>query len=96
MVKHIVCFKLKDGSEQKCKEAKDVLMNMKENVPCLVDIAVYIDQLHSARSYDVMLEVLVNDWDCLDVYQCDEYHCNMVKNYMKINAASSITMDFEV
>ena len=31
MIKHIVCFKLKDNSLENCQKAKDVLMSMKGN-----------------------------------------------------------------
>ncbi len=96
MIKHVVCFKLKDGSQQKCMEAKDVLLKMKEKVPCLGDISVNIDKLRTNRSYDVMLEVMLNDWDCLEQYQCDDYHCKVVKDYMHKVTESSIAMDFEV
>ena len=35
MIKHIVCFKLKDNSPAACEQAKEVLMGMKDNVPLL-------------------------------------------------------------
>ena len=95
MVKHIVCFKLKDGSEENCKKAQEVLMSMKGNVPLLKDIDVHIDMLHSARSYDVMLEVVLDSWADLDAYQNDPYHCNVVKKHMHAVRESSIAMDYE-
>jgi len=69
MIKHVVCFKLKDSSEAACKEAQSVLLGMKGNVPLLRDIYVGIDFLHSERSYDVILEVLLDDRDALEAYQ---------------------------
>ena len=96
MIKHIVCFKLKDGSRENCEKAREVLMSMDGNVPLLRGIAVNIDQLHSARSYDVMLEVLLDDWKALDAYQNDPYHCGVVKKHMHAVRESSIAMDFEI
>lgn len=95
MIKHIVCFKLKDGSEENCKKARDVLMSMDGNVPLLRGISVHIDQLHSARSYDVMLEVTLDSWADLDAYQNDPYHCSVVKKHMHAVRESSIAMDYE-
>ena len=96
MVKHVVCFKLKDASENACKEAQSVLMGMKGNVPQLRDIYVGIDFLHSERSYDVILEVLVDNREALDAYQKDPYHCNVVKPYMHRVRSGSIAIDCDL
>ena len=37
MVKHVVCFKLKDNSLEECKKAQEILLSMKGNVPMLQD-----------------------------------------------------------
>ncbi len=96
MIKHIVCFKLKDGSRESCEKAREVLLGMKGNVPLLKGIDVHIDQLHSSRSYDVMLEVILDSWADLDAYQNDPYHCGVVKKYMHAVRESSIAMDFDL
>jgi len=96
MIKHIVCFKLKDGSKENCEKAREVLLSMKGNVPLLRGIDVHIDQLHSSRSYDVMLEVVLDSWDDLNAYQNDPYHCSVVKTHMHAVRESSIAMDFEI
>ena len=36
MIRHIVCFKLKDHSEEACETARDILLSMKDNVPLVV------------------------------------------------------------
>ena len=61
MIKHIVCFKLKDNSLAECEKARDVLMSMEGKVPELRGIKVGIDFLHSERSYDLILEVVFDD-----------------------------------
>ena len=38
MIKHIVCFKLGDNSEEKKQEAKSVLLGMQGNVPSALKI----------------------------------------------------------
>lgn len=96
MIKHIVCFKLRDSSESAKAEARDILLSMKGNVPLLRDIFVGIDFLGSARSYDVILEVTLEDAAALDAYQVDPYHVNVVKQYMHAHTASSVAVDCEL
>lgn len=95
MVKHIVCFKLKDNSEEKCIEAKNVLMSMVGKVPTAKEINVGIDFLHSERSYDIILEVVLEDKKALEEYQNDEYHCNEVKPYMHSVRSASVAVDYK-
>ncbi len=94
MVKHIVCFKLIDKKD--AKEAKKVLLSMQGNVPMIRAIEVGVDELGSARSYDVFLSVLLDDFAALDAYQKDEYHCSVVKAYMHAHTQNSVALDFEV
>ena len=35
MIKHIVCFKLKDNSLEECEKAANILKSMEGNVPLL-------------------------------------------------------------
>ena len=92
MIKHVVCFKLNEGESP--EKAKEVLMGMKDNVPILRGIEVGIDELHSARSYDVMLTVLLDDMNALSDYQKDEYHVNVVKKHMHAVTKVSVSMDY--
>ncbi len=94
MIKHIVCFKLKDNSPAQCEKAKEVLLSMKGSVPLLRDIAVGVDFLHSERSYDVILEVVLDDEAALEAYQHDPYHCSVVKTHMHAVRESSIAIDY--
>lgn len=95
MIKHIVCFKLKNPSREECEKAKDVLMSMKGNVPLIRDINVGIDFLHSERSYDLILEVLLDNAEALEEYQNDSHHCSVVKKHMHSVRESSIAVDYE-
>lgn len=94
MVRHIVCFKLKDNSPENCEKAKDVLMSMKGNVELLRDIEVGIDFLHSERSYDLILQVVVDDKDALDAYQKHPYHVEVVKKHMHAVRSASVAVDY--
>lgn len=96
MIKHVVCFKLKDNSIENCEKAKEILLSMKGNVPLIRDISVGIDFLHSERSYDIILEVILDDADALEAYQNDPYHCSVVKTHMHAVRESCVAIDYEL
>ncbi len=96
MIKHIVCFKLLDNRDEKKQKAKEVLLSMKGKVPTLRGIEVGIDFLHSARSFDLILQVLLDDANALEQYQNDEYHCSVVKKYMHSVVEKSVAVDYEI
>lgn len=96
MIKHIVCFKLKDNSKAECETAARVLRSMEGNVPLLRGIEVGVDFLRSPRSYDVILQVVLDDADALAAYQQDEYHCSVVKKHMHAVAETSVAIDYEI
>ena len=96
MIKHIVCFKLANPTDELLKQTKDILLSMKGNVPMLRDIEVGVDFLHSPRSYDVILQVWLDNKDDLDAYQKDPYHCSVVKTHMHSVASSSIAIDYDL
>ena len=95
MIKHIVCFMLKDKSEENCRKAQEVLLSMKGNVEQLRDIQVGVDFLRSERSCDVVLEVVVDDRAALEAYQNHPYHVNVVKKHMHAVRESSVSADYE-
>ena len=94
MIKHIVCFKLKQG--ESVEKATEVLLSMQGNVPMLRGIEVGVDKLHSARSYDVILQVVLDDMVALDEYQKDAYHCDVVKKHMHAVVESSVAIDYDI
>ena len=94
MIKHVVCFKLNEGESP--EKAKEVLLSMQGNVPMLKGIEVGVDCLHSARSYDVILMVLLDDMQALSDYQQDKYHVEVVKKHMHAVTKTSVAIDFEI
>ena len=96
MIKHIVCFKLSDSSEASKIKAKEVLMSMVGNVPTIRSIEVGTDFLCSPRSYDIILQVELDDRAALDEYQADKYHCDVVKTYMHANTVGSVAIDYDI
>lgn len=96
MIKHTVCFKLKNNSPEECNKAAQILRSMDGNVELLRGIEVGVDFLHSPRSYDIILQVLLDDEKALEEYQNDEYHCSVVKKHMHSVAESSVAIDFKL
>jgi len=96
MVKHVVLFRFKAESKNQIEKAKEVLLSMQGNVPTANQITVYLDELKTARSYDIMLEVIVDNFTTLEEYQADPYHCGVVKEFMQTHSESSVTMDFTI
>lgn len=96
MIKHTVCFKLKDNSPEECNKAAQILRSMDGNVELLRGIEVGVDFLHSPRSYDIILQVLLDNEKALEEYQNDEYHCSVVKKHMHSVAESSVAIDFKL
>lgn len=95
MIKHIVCFKLKDNSAESCEKAAEIFKSMEGKVPQLKGIQVGIDFLHSPRSYDIILETVFDDKEALDAYQKDPYHCDVVKKYIHSVQETSVSVDYE-
>ncbi len=94
MIKHIVCFKLKEG--ESVDKAIEVLKSMEGKVPSALKIEVGKDFLHSARSYDIILQVTIENREMLNVYQNDEYHCSVVKKHMHAVVESSVAVDYDL
>lgn len=96
MIKHIVCFKLKDNSKKNVDKTAEILMSMKGKVDLIRDIEVGVDFLHSERSYDIILQVTLDDEKALEDYQNDPYHCNVVKKHMHAVREASVAVDYYI
>lgn len=96
MIRHIVCFKLKDNSPEECEKAANILKSMEGNVELIREIEVGVDFLHSHRSYDVILQVVLDDAKALENYQKDDYHCSVVKEHMHKVTQTSVSMDYQI
>ncbi len=96
MIKHVVCFKLKDNSVDEMEKATNVLMSMVTKVPTIWGIEVGQNEVKSNRNYDIILQVVVEDLKKLEEYQNDEYHVNVVKKYMHEHVQTSVAVDYEI
>ncbi len=96
MIKHVVLFKLKEATQEAVAKAAEVLLSMRENIDYIKELEVGTDFLHSPRSFDVYLSVVLENAEMLDVYQMDEYHCEVVKKHMHAVTEKSVSIDFEL
>ncbi len=96
MIRHVVCFKLKEGAG--AEEAKEMLLSMRGREETALSVEVGIDGLHSARSYDLILIVTLADFDALARYQTQGYHAKTVKPYMHTvtQTECSVSVDYPV
>lgn len=96
MIKHVVCFKLKDNSVDELEKATNVLMSMVTKVPTIWGIEVGQNEVKSDRNYDIILQVVVESLEKLNEYQNDKYHVEVVKKYFKERAVSTVAIDYEI
>ena len=96
MIRHVVCFKLKEGAS--AEEAKEMLLSMRGREETALSVEVGIDGLHSPRSYDLILIVTLADFDALARYQTQGYHAKTVKPYMHAvtQTERSVAVDYPV
>lgn len=95
MVKHILFVKMKDNSLEECEKVKSLFLSMKEHIHVLRELYVGIDYLHSQRSYDIALELIVDNREALEMYQQDPYHVQQVKSYIHNVCSNSVIVDYE-
>lgn len=96
MVKHIVCYKLTDNSEEKKKETANVILSMKDKIPMLKSLEVGTDFFCSDRSFDVALIATFENRDDYDKYLEDEYHKNVVMAHTHSVACKTVIVDFDI
>lgn len=96
MIKHVLFVKLKDNSKEQCTKVKELFESMKPQIDFIRELQVGIDYLHSDRSYDVVLEMIVDSPEALQAYQEHPYHVGQVKPYIHEVRSGSATVDYEV
>jgi len=96
MIKHVLSVKLIDNSPEECQKVKELFLSMRGKVPCIRELCAGIDFLHSERSYDVILEVVLESPQALEEYQKDPYHADVVKPYIQQVRKASVAVDYEM
>lgn len=97
MVKHIVCFKIKEEyrTEEMMAKIIETLESSKEAIPEVVSVKAGVDFLKSERSYDVVLEMVFNNQEEAMIYQKHPHHKNVIQKLMHEVRCASIAVDYE-
>ncbi|MFI3166658.1 MAG: Dabb family protein [Bacillota bacterium] len=97
MVKHIVCFKIKDEYKNDEMMAKivETLESSKDAIKEVVSVKAGVDFLKSERSYDVALEMVFNSQEEAMIYQKHPHHKNVIQKLMHEVRSASIAVDYE-
>ncbi|MFD0586620.1 Dabb family protein [Paenibacillus sp. GCM10027627] len=94
MITHIVCFKLKDRSEESIERTAAVLRDMEGKIDELKFIEVGVDVLRSERSYDIVLITKFDSMAGLEAYQVHPVHKKVIEHMQEARDASA-SVDFE-
>ena len=94
MFTHIVFFKLKETTQKNLQKAKNILLSMEGNIPMLKYLEVGVDELHTERSYDIVLITRFNSLDDMNAYQIHPYHVAQVLAPLKDMIESSKAVDY--
>lgn len=94
MIKHVVCYKFKEEEKGCLQEAKELFCGMKEHIAGIISVEAHIDEAHTERSFDLILELYVNSFNDLKGYKESAYHINVVKPYMHSKFEKSVSIDY--
>ena len=91
MFTHTVCFKFAEPGD--VQEAARRLRSMAGRIPSMDNIEVGIDELGSARSYDLVLITRHADRAAMEAYQVHPVHQEVI-SWMKTRGPTTIAVDF--
>lgn len=100
MVHHFVMFDLKDFAEgspksENAAEIKKILMSLPDKINQINDYEVFINQLDSERSADLILVSTFESWKDLDIYIEHPEHKKAVE-FIKPRRNGSKSLDCEM
>ena len=94
MIKPVVCYKFKEEEKKSLGEAVELLKSMQGKVPQVINVQAHVDELHSERSFDLILEVWLDSFEALSAYQENDYHAGVVKPFLHSKFEKSVSLDF--
>jgi len=95
MIRHVVMYTIKDEHKDKLPKLVENFYSMKGKIPGLIDVESGADELHSERSYDLVLIMLFESWDAFKAYQTHPAHLP-VKAVMHEVRSGSVSVDYEM
>ncbi len=94
MIKHVVFFKLQNGSDDSREILKNKLEAMRGEIETLKSIEVGIDTNRSDRAWDVCLITEFDTKEDLKSYASNPIHLEVIK-YIKSNNIVTSVVDYE-
>ena len=95
MIRHVVMYTIKDEYKEKIPQLVENFLSMKGKIPGLLEVEAGGDELHSERSYDLILITLFESWDAFKAYQTHPAHLP-VKAGMHEARTGSVSVDYEI
>ena len=96
MVKHVVMWKFKEENKaENLKKAKELLLSLPALIGEIKKMEVYIDDLHTPSSMDMMLETEFLSFDDLHTYAVHPEHL-LVADFIKSAVESRVALDAEI
>ena len=96
MVKHVVMWKFKEENKtENLKRAKELLLSLPALIGEIRKMEVYIDDLHTPSSMDMMLETEFSSFDDLHTYAVHPEHLK-VADFVKSVVESRVALDSEI
>ena len=91
MFKHILFTKFDD--RENAKKAKALLEGLKDEIPQIVDVECGLDEVRSARSFDLCMIMTFNSREDFEIYDEAEPH-QVVRRFIQSVRTDSATVDF--
>lgn len=96
MYTHVVLFKLKECKKENIDFVAGTLKSMEGKIEQLKHIEVGVDELHTERSFDILLITKFTSFDDMNEYQVHDYHVNQVLAKIKPYIEVSKTVDYNL
>jgi hypothetical protein len=93
MIKHIVLFKVND--KNKINKAKELILNLKNEIKEIIDIEVFSDIGYDKSASDFGLITTLNTKNDLDIYAKHPKHVEVI-NFIKTIATQRNAIDYEI
>lgn len=93
MIRHLVMYKLTDKSND--EKLVEMFGTMKAKIDILKEVSANIDYLKEDRSFDVVLDVVVESKEDLVLYKNHPYHAEIVKPFVHSIVEKSVCVDYE-
>ncbi|MHC4886719.1 MAG: Dabb family protein [Planctomycetota bacterium] len=96
MIKHIVCWNLKEKTEENAAAVKEALEALAGQIPGLLKIEVGVDFNGSEMARDICLYSELESREALDSYQSHPLHQAAANDVVRPRTCDRVVVDYEV